>query len=227
MNLVIQICADLEWKSAKQILKIKTDKLHRQPFGEYFEYPIALRESIFYQSGATKTLSAAACQFAIDTWHPDAVVNLGTCGGVSDNIRKLDIIMATKTVQYDVIQRFGEPSHPFYKPMITSVDTSWVDIGLVPEKIQKGTIATADQDLNYKNRKRLQEKDILGADWESGAISKVCELNKMKCLILRGVTDIPKEEVSLSKDIQASDYKNNTLAIMKCLFKIIGRISIS
>jgi hypothetical protein len=67
MNLVIQICADLEWKSAKQILKIKTDKLHRQPLGEYFEYPIALRESIFYQSGATKTRSSAACQFAIDT----------------------------------------------------------------------------------------------------------------------------------------------------------------
>ena len=127
MKLVIQICADREWTSTKKILKIKGDKLRRQPFGEYFEYPMGVYESTFYQSGPTKTRASGACQYAIHTWDPDAVINLGTCGGVSNNISKLDIIMATKTFQYDVIQRFGKPSLRFKKDLKTNLDTSWID----------------------------------------------------------------------------------------------------
>ena len=59
------------------------------------------------------------------------------------------------------------------------------------------------------------------ADWESASIAKVCELNRIKCLILRGVTDIPEKS---KEDIQERDYKKNTQTIMKDLLEIIGRI---
>jgi len=224
MKLVIQICAGLEWTSTKKILNIKDDKLHHQPFGEYFEYPIGLRECIFYQSGATKTRASGACQYAIDTWHPDAVVNLGTCGGVSDNIRKLDIIMATKTVQYDVIQRFGKPSARFKEDLKKNLDTLWIDSTNVSEKPYPGTVASADQDLSEECRKVLQSKSILGADWESASIAKVCELNKVKCLILRGVTDIPESRARSKEDVQDRDYKKNTPIIMKNLLSLISEM---
>jgi adenosylhomocysteine nucleosidase len=191
--------------------------MRHQPFGEYFEHSIGRNKSIFVQSGDTKTRSAAACQFAIDRWHPDGIVNLGTCGGVANKIKKLDIIMARKTVQYDCIIRFGEAQGLFYKPMITVVDTSWIDISGVSRKLHKGTIASADQDLNVKWRERLRKENVLGADWESGAISKVCELNKMKCLILRGVTDIPDGN-------QESDFENNTPIVMESLLQILTQI---
>ena len=190
-----------------------------------FHIPTGSHEDIFYQSGATKTRATAACQFAIVTWHPDAIVNLGTCGGVSNKLKKRDIILVNKTVHYDCITRFGPIPKGFYKPMTTKLDTSWVDASKVSTKLNKGIIATADQDLDYKCRELLKQKNILGADWESGAISKVCELNKMKCLILRGVTDIPEEQISPDQDIQGADYKENTPKIMKDLIEILSQIS--
>ena len=87
MKLGIQICSELEWSSTKSILKIGAGQLRKQPYGEYFNHRFGKHRSIIYHSGATKTRAAAACQFAIDTWHPDAIINLGTCGGVSKEVR--------------------------------------------------------------------------------------------------------------------------------------------
>lgn len=224
MKLAIQICSEIEWGTTKSILKISKEKMHRQPFGDYFEKRIRINKCILYESGATKTRAAAACQFAIDTWHPDAIVNLGTCGGVAEKVNKLDIILAGKTFQYDVMQRFGNPSVRFIRGLKTNLDISWVDLTRVEGRIHIGTIASADQDLDDEHRGQLQEKKVLAADWESASIAKVCELNKIKCLILRGVTDIPKKQISLKQDIQHNDYKKNTPIMMKELFSIIGQI---
>jgi nucleoside phosphorylase len=172
-----------------------------------------------------KTKAAAACQFAIDTWHPDAIANIGTCGGVSEDIKLLDIIVAETTVQYDCTIRFGEKRELFYGQMITAIDTSWVDFTKVKENLHKGIIATADQDLNHEWRKILQGKNVLGADWESGAIGKVCDLNNIKCLILRGVSDIPEEHPSPDHDTQDIHWRKNTPKIMKDLLEVLGQIS--
>ena len=66
MKLGIQICSELEWESAKSILKIKRNDLQHYPFGEYFVRSLGQHECICFHSGATKTKAAAACQFAID-----------------------------------------------------------------------------------------------------------------------------------------------------------------
>jgi len=157
MKLSIQICSELEWGSTKSILKIGRDQLRKQPSGEYFNYRVGQHRSTIYHSGATKTRSAAACQFAIDAWHPDAVINLGTCAGVSEKVRKLDVILAKKVFQYDVIQKFGIPSVSFKRSLQTNLDISWVDLSRVLTKINIGTIASADQDLCPKARKILQQ----------------------------------------------------------------------
>ena len=224
MKLAIQICSELEWESIKSILHIKRNDLKLQPFGEYFVHLFGQRKCICYQSGATKTRATAACQFAIDTWHPDAIVNIGTCGGVEKGIKKLDLILANKTFQYDVIQRFGKPSAQFKKGLKTNLKTSWIDLSRISERPRIGTIASADQDLLPKCRRKLQKEGALAADWESASIAKVCELNGIKCLILRGVTDIPEKRKSLKEDIQEHDYKKNTLIIMKDLLSIISEI---
>jgi nucleoside phosphorylase len=101
---------------------------------------------------------------------------------------------------------------------------SWINLTRVPTNIHIGTIASADQDLDDENRVFLHGKKVLAADWESASIAKICELNKMKCLILREVTDIPKKQISLKQDIQHNDYKKNTPIIMKGLFSIIDQI---
>jgi adenosylhomocysteine nucleosidase len=222
MKLAIQICSEHEWKSIKSILKVDRGQLRKQPYGDYFNHRVGRHPSLVYHSGATKTRAAAACQFAIDSWHPDAVINLGTCGGVSEKVSRLDIIIAQKTRQYDVNQIFGEPTIRFMKDLWTALDLSWVDLSKVSRKIRIGTIASADQDLNHKQRMKLQREKVITADWESASIAKVCELNRMKCLILRGVTDIPKKHGGLKQD---DDYKKNAPIIMQDLLSILSQIT--
>jgi len=60
-----------------------------------------------------------------------------------------------------------------------------VDLSRYLERIHIGAIASADQDLHSESRTRLDKEHILAADWESASIAKVCELNKVRCLILR------------------------------------------
>jgi len=107
MILGIQICSNLEWKSVKRHLGIEPARLQRQPFGERFQYSVNSHKGIFYQSGDSKTKAAAACQYVIDRWQPDAIVNLGTCGGVSSKIRQFEVILANRTVHYDCDIHFG------------------------------------------------------------------------------------------------------------------------
>jgi nucleoside phosphorylase len=225
MKLSIQICSELEWESTKSILKIGPDQLRNYPCGKYFNYRVGKHGSIIYHSGATKTRAAAACQFAIDTWYPDAVINLGTCAGVLKNVRKLDIILAKNTFQYDVIQGFGTSSIRFKKSLKTDVKISWIDLRGISDRVHIGTVASADQDLDYRHRKLLQNRKVLAADWESASIAKICELNNIECLILRGISDIPKKKRESKEDIQERDYKKNTRIIMTDLLSIIGQMT--
>ena len=133
--------------------------------------------------------------------------------------------MVKKTFQYDVIQRFGTPSIRFKKSLKTDVKISWVDLSRVLTKINIGTIASADQDLDNGHRKLLQNKKVLAVDWESASIAKICELNKIKCLILRGISDIPEKRGESKEGIQERDYRKNTRIIMKNLFSIIGQMT--
>ncbi|MBZ9623840.1 hypothetical protein G9F71_013380 [Clostridium sp. FP2] len=62
----IQICSKREWKALKEILCIDFGIVKQYPFGEYIDFNILNQECIFYHSGATKTRSSTACQFAIE-----------------------------------------------------------------------------------------------------------------------------------------------------------------
>lgn len=85
------------------------------------------------------------------------IINLGTCGGVAKNVSKLDIILAKRTFQYDVVQLFGTPSIHFQKSLKTNFKISWVDLNRISERVQIGTIASADRDLCSKARKILKQ----------------------------------------------------------------------
>jgi nucleoside phosphorylase len=98
-------------------------------------------------------------------------------------------------------------------------------MGRVSEKLWIGTIASADQDLCPKCQKKLQKEGVLAADWESASIAKVCELNRTKCIILRGVSDTPEERKKSKGDIQERDYRKNTRVIIKDLLLIIDQIT--
>ena len=221
MLICIHICSGREWRSTKEIFEVKREDIHNYPLGEYFNQEIQNNQCLIYHSGPTKTRAAAACQYAIEKWKPDVVIVLGTCGGVSENLKIFDIVMANKTVQYDCLDFMDGTEDIFNSPMTTELDNSWVDINNIPEKITIGIIGTADKDLNHETAKLLRKENVLVVDWESGAITKICELNKVKCLVLRGISDKPVSLEKADREKQTNDYRKNTHSVMERLISLL------
>jgi len=224
MTNCIHICSGREWRSTKDIFQVPSTQLKQQALGEYFETEINNKKCIIYHSGPTKTKAAAACQHAIDKWSPEIIYVLGTCGGVSENLEIFDVILANQTVQYDCHDFMYQDTNTFYGPMITNIDISAVNTNTLKEDIKIGIIGSADRDLDYKTANSLRKENILAVDWESGAISKICDINRIKCIILRGVTDKPVEFSKSDRAKQSNDYRNNTFAVMEKLFNLLRDI---
>jgi nucleoside phosphorylase len=213
----IQICSELEWQAVKEILNVQPRNLAFYPYGEFFNHFIMDEPCLFFCSGDTKTKSAAACQFAIDHWYPEILLVLGTCGGVAEHLNLLDVVVADRTAQYDCIIRMAGENHFFYPSLDVTLNNSWIDFSRFEEKIHRGLVATADQDIDQRTRQDLMERGVLAADWESGAISFVCQANKIPCCMVRGVTDLPTGD----DEGQGRDYGTNTPLIMGKLIKKI------
>jgi len=214
----IQICASPEWEAVKEILEINPEEIREYPLGEYFKTQFAGASCLYYWGGSTKTRSAAACQYAIDHWTPSVIVNIGTCGGIGEGIKPLDIILANKTAQYDVIDRMGANPVLFYERFIVEIDNSWIRKEIFKTRVIEGFIATADQDVDFAVANRLKLHGVLGAYWESGAISVVCHINNIRYCILRGVTDIPREGNDRE---QCDDYEKNTPEVMRRMVEVV------
>lgn len=217
MPFAVQICSNQEWKAVKAILNVLQQDLVEFPYGEFFPYRIVDREGIFFHSGPTKTRSAGACQYAIAHWRPACLVVLGTCGAVLEDLRPLDIVLAETTVQYDCIERMDPQLGPFYEPMTTRLESASVLAAALGTQVRLGVIGTADQDLCAESLPRLRQAGVIVVDWESGAIAKICELNRIPCVILRGVTD----HVGIN---QTSDYYRNTTGVMAKLLGLLPGI---
>ena len=213
----VQICAEEEWRAVRGLLKVPQEEIDHYPYGEFFIHYGETEPCRFFCSGDTKTKAAAACQYAIDHWHPEFLLVLGTCGGVTDGLRPLDVVIADRTAIYDCIIRMAGECRFFYPSLDVTLDNSWIDFSGFGERVHRGLIASADQDIDHKTRQVLLEHGVLAADWESGSISYVCQVNKIPCCLVRCVSDIPTGD----DHGQGKEYKTNTPSVME---KLIRRI---
>jgi adenosylhomocysteine nucleosidase len=191
--IVVLISADEEWRTVKQIMK-PPQPLQPSPFGEWFLQDVQVQGRklpvVFFQTGCGKIPAAAATQYVLNEWNPQLIINLGTCGGFKEKVQKGDILLVTKTVVYDIIERTEHYDEQIAE-YITKLDLSWLEKPY-PQNALPATMATADQDLDPGKIAYLFEKyGAVAADWESGAIAYVAhKKNKTKCLIVRGVSDV-------------------------------------
>jgi nucleoside phosphorylase len=218
MTIGIQICSGAEWRATKPLLGIPPGAVQQFPYGEYLHATIADRECVFFHSRRTKTRAAGACQYAIDRWGVAPAFVLGTCGGVAGSLRVMDVVCATRTIQYDCHDQRPDMG------LIVSADLSWLSLAGVAEPIHAGTVARADRELVFDSLEMLRRQDVLAADWESGAIAVVCSLNRVRWAVFRGVSDLPAAPGEEDARRQLEDYTRNAPAVMEKLLALLPQI---
>lgn len=190
---MVIISARQEWQAV--IDRLRPTTLCRTPFGEWFEAHMRGHRPVFLQGGWGKVNAAASAQFAIDTWKPDLLVNLGTCGGFAGKIEKGAIILAERTVIYDIYEKMSDPENAI-RYYSTDIDLDWMQ-GREALPVQRGVLVSGDRDLHPAELPELFEKyGAAAGDWESGAIAYTARRNGVPCLILRAVSDLVGEQGS-------------------------------
>jgi adenosylhomocysteine nucleosidase len=187
MKTVVLVSADAEWRAVRQILP--EAEAETTSLGETFRSRHGKYLVRFFHGGWGRISAAATAQHVLDTYHPTLLVNLGTCGGFAGRIQRGTILLVEKTVVYDILEQMSDPRSAI-EAYSSCLDLSWLR-GPPPHAVQRGLLVSGDRDLVPADIPALVEQyQACAADWESGAIAWVARRNGVRCLILRGVTDL-------------------------------------
>jgi adenosylhomocysteine nucleosidase len=219
-RIIVLISANAEWRAIKEIFA--PSQVFSTPLGEIFDVVLETWRMSFFHGGWGKISAAATTQYAIDHFQPDLLVNLGTCGGFEGHITHGTVILVTKTIVYDILEQMSNPEGAIAH-YSTELDLSWLNdrepqtANHGPSSILRGPLISADRDILSQDIPSLVQKyGAVAADWESGAIAWVAKRNGVRCLILRGVTDLVSTEGGEAYG-NIELFHKNTMSMMKTL----------
>jgi adenosylhomocysteine nucleosidase len=218
-RVIALISASAEWKIL--VAQFPTEARHATPFGEWFVHRIGSEDVVFFHGGYGKVAAASSTQYAIDRWHPRLLVNLGTCGGFGGERNVGDIVLASETIIYDIVERMGDPDEAI-EDFHTRLDTARWPARLAG-RVVRAPLISADGDLDPAAVTALHAKFHASAgDWESGAIAWVASHNHTPVLILRGVTDLVDSVTGDPTYHAPGAWQRASVAVMASLVSLLG-----
>lgn len=164
-------------------------------------------------SGCGKIKTASATQLLIDKRPSDFYINFGTAGAISQNLEIGDIVVAREIIEHDVKEKFPEvvppPIHIVNKEVIKKLHTKNLNLKF-------GTIVSGDEDIvTTQRRKALFKKhNCLTADWESAGFALTCNINNVRFLVFRSVSDLAYKHT-------AQEYERNKKKVVENLIEAI------
>jgi adenosylhomocysteine nucleosidase len=190
--IVVLISASQEWQAV--VGYYHPTKLQTTPYGDCFHLELSSGEElVFLHGGWGKIKAAGSTQYAISRWKPKQIINLGTCGGFAGQVELNEVILAEKTIVYDLIEQMLDPDLAI-RAYSTELDLTFLREPY-PQLVSKTLLVSGDRDLVAGEIPELMRKyGAVAGDWESGAIAFIAKANGMPCLILRGVSDLVGNE---------------------------------
>ena len=168
----------------------------------FYTGSIGEKNIVLVWCGVGKVNAARTTQILIDNYKLDYIINVGTAGGLKEDIEIGDVVIADKLVQHDFDitaggHEKGYISHLgkyFYsnKDLINKTEN-------VMESLDEnfntfiGTIATGDifvQDVDVRNKIK-EEFEPACTEMEGAAIAQVCTLDNMPFVVIRAISDKP------------------------------------
>jgi adenosylhomocysteine nucleosidase len=176
---------------------------------------------ILVKSGIGKVASAMTTTQLLTNFSVEAIINIGTCGGIETKVEPLDLIVGQELVYGDVDliafkypygQMAGQPatfkSDPVLVGKIRDISKK---VGLNPKL---GNLMSADAFITDKKiineRIKLIDLPVIGVDMESASIAQVATAFKKPFVVLRVVSDVigmEKQVISFDKLVTESSAK--------------------
>jgi adenosylhomocysteine nucleosidase len=214
MQIVVQVSTIREWDALLALLP-HSSEVQSSPTGSFVTYTWSSFHGpltgVLLHGGTGKILAAASAQYAALTWRPTYLFLLGTCGAIDPKIRELDVIYATRTIVHDIAIEAK------VRELTTDLPGLWTHV-VTPYPVHRGLMVSGDLAVTAANVQLVRDRfPALAADWESGAVAKVCALNGIPCAILKGVSDLPEAAVAQ----QLERYYTNTPRVMERVWQIL------
>lgn len=164
---------------------------------EFWRGRLAGRIVIAAHSGCGKVRAAALTQLMIGQHRPVFIVHYGLAGAVSPEVESGDIILGEKSIEIDYCEKMlpDEPK-PEARPdpdLLSGFAHAFDAAGLA---YKRGTIVCQDADVVDKHEKThlWTTYDGLCTCWEGAAVGRICNLNGVAYIQLRGVTDLADDQ---------------------------------
>ena len=171
---------------------------------EFVSGRIGAREVVVAQCGIGKVFAALCAQTMILRYGVDRVINTGVAGSLCEELKLLDLAVATAVVEHDMdTSPLGDPVglisgiNLVELPASASLGHEISDLaeGLGMNCV-RGVIASGDQFI-ADNEKKAYIRDTFGAiacEMEGAAIGHVCYVNGVDFTILRSISDNAGDE---------------------------------
>lgn len=208
----IAISARREWETVLKYYGKNVEDLVIYPFGNYFQTELEGKNVLFFKCGIRKVASSASTQYMIDKFELEKIIVVGTCAGIDDKYKNLDIFIPNCAVQYD-------RSIKEIEPLIKESFIVEFDLSSYNFEFNSGVIGTADKAVViWKDYLELKNNDITIADTESAAIAYICKMNNIKCIVIKGISDFPLEDIN---DENLEKQKNMFITNVPIVTKLI------
>ena len=170
----------------------------------YYEGTLNGVKVVMVKGGVGKTLAASCTQTLINVFDVGGIVFTGIAGGVGDETKVMDMVIATELVQHD----YGDETNdgfiwegkagidpetgmiPVDETLSAMAYESAVEI-LGEDNVHQGVIATGDQFIASESYvAELQEKfNALACEMEGAAVARIAAQYNVPCAVLRCMSD--------------------------------------
>ena len=163
---------------------------------------------VLLQCGIGKVNAAVGTALMIELFHPDAILNTGSAGGLLASQTFGDTVVSTSVVHHDVdVTAFGHapgqvPGLPASFPSDPAL-AALADRCLAGRPHTKGVIGSGDVFVHEEGLiSRIRERfpDLCAVEMEAAAIAQVCHQNSVPFLVVRALSDIAGRESPMKFD---------------------------
>lgn len=218
-------------EEVEQLLKdIEIERKETKAMMNFYFGRLWGQNTVVVRSGIGKVNAAVCAQILIDEFKADYIINVGIAGGIGENIKPGDVVVADNLIQHDMdTTAFGDRIGQI--PRLDTYDFKCSEIlvskakeacsYLKDGKSLVGRIATGDQFIADCDKIKWlnSEFDAIACEMEGGSIAQVCYLNKIPFVVIRSISD--NASTGAHMDYEKFKYiaVDNSVIILKNMLK--------